>query len=66
MRTTLVKETWKPQCKHKLEGLYDVLRIRADRCLRKRNHRGRHVGTFLVWDSKAVAQLQKRLQGKVN
>jgi len=69
MSAIIVRETWKPLCGHKLEGLAKVLRIRADVCLRKRNHRGRCVGRYLVWDRDGVIQLQERLNegwGKPN
>jgi hypothetical protein len=63
MSTTIVRETWKPLCGNTLEGLHELLRIRADRCRRKRNHRGRCVGRYLVWNKVSVMGIQKKLEG---
>lgn len=64
-RSHNVREIWKPTCRHTLEGLSEVFKIKMDRCQRKQRHRGRCVGNFLVWDADGVAQLRMKIKEAV-
>jgi hypothetical protein len=65
-RSYVVGETWQPTC-HKqvipadLRSLLRLGVIKSDECRRKKNHKGRCVGLWYVWDSAKVVEIRKAL-----